>query len=356
MIEDCADDKYEETLESLYQKIYEGSQNIYVKSQAKHFKGIVRKVQNILESIDEPEFYCEESTNKLLSSNFHVNDVRNKLLNLQESDDFELAHDLKGEKEAEKELKNSSKKAATEEVILCPKCGKEECTCKVAKEADESIREAYILKLENICEDMNKVIDVHEEAKVNVIESLTKEIDDKVTLVPYLQTKDVNLNNIEFAYKVKLVCESLKNSLSSIHYKEQSDVLHKIVEMNIQSIEESMNAIKENPSFEYKSNILNKGKGYLNKVQQVIESFDCESNESLLEENSVFKTPEDVERIFNQVAEYCVIESTDKDLMELVMAEAIVEYTILETFNTLNLIKYTKDSVRQMARKNISGK
>ena len=38
------------------------------------------------------------------------------------------------------------------------------------------------------------------------------------------------------------------------------------------------------------------------------------------------------------------------------MAEAIVEYTILETFNTLNLVKYTKDSVRQMSRKNINTK
>jgi hypothetical protein len=38
------------------------------------------------------------------------------------------------------------------------------------------------------------------------------------------------------------------------------------------------------------------------------------------------------------------------------MAEAIVEYTILETFNTLNLVKYTKDSVRQMSRKNINAK
>ena len=36
------------------------------------------------------------------------------------------------------------------------------------------------------------------------------------------------------------------------------------------------------------------------------------------------------------------------------MAEAIVEYTILETMNTLRLVDYTKDSVRQMARKNIS--
>ena len=40
--------------------------------------------------------------------------------------------------------------------------------------------------------------------------------------------------------------------------------------------------------------------------------------------------------------------------METVLAEAIVEYTIMEAFNTLNLVKYTKENVRQMARKNIS--
>jgi hypothetical protein len=74
----------------------------------------------------------------------------------------------------------------------------------------------------------------------------------------------------------------------------------------------------------------------------------------IIESSSVFKSPEDVANIFEQVREYYVIESTDKELMELVMAETIVDYTILETFNTLNLIKFTKDSVRQMCRKNIS--
>jgi hypothetical protein len=75
-----------------------------------------------------------------------------------------------------------------------------------------------------------------------------------------------------------------------------------------------------------------------------------------IESASLFNTPEDVERIFNKVKEYYVLESVDVDLMELVMSEAIVEYTIMETMNTLNLIKYTKDDVRRMARKNISYK
>ncbi len=39
--------------------------------------------------------------------------------------------------------------------------------------------------------------------------------------------------------------------------------------------------------------------------------------------------------------------------MEIVMAEAITRYTILEAFNTINLINLDKDDVRKMARKNI---
>ena len=71
-------------------------------------------------------------------------------------------------------------------------------------------------------------------------------------------------------------------------------------------------------------------------------------------ETSVFNTPEDIEDAFEYVREYAVIESTNNDVMEVVMAEAIVEYTVLETLNTLNLVRYTRDSVRQMSRKNLN--
>jgi hypothetical protein len=39
--------------------------------------------------------------------------------------------------------------------------------------------------------------------------------------------------------------------------------------------------------------------------------------------------------------------------METVMAESIVEYTIIEAFNTLNLLKFDKESVRRMSRNNL---
>jgi hypothetical protein len=201
---------------------------------------------------------------------------------------------------------------------------------------------------------MNVIIDAHEIARANVVESLTYNVDDVETTVPYLQTKDVNLSNLEFAYKVKLVCESLRDSLRNVNYMQEAAVLDKAAELNINSINETLEVIKERSDMDYKSNILNAGKTYLGKVRNVLESNEFEDNAEILESDSTFNTPEDIENAFRQVREYYVIESVDSDLMELVMAEAIVEYTILETFNTLNLVKYDRNSVRQMARKNIS--
>ena len=431
---DIDDLEFEEILESLYNSLNENSQNILAKSQAKHYKSIIRKVQNELEYIEEKciiniqkharkisdkkldksiikwEQEIEQTRNKIKnekdpvclddyredlrtleaelkalkaekshrgkqlkiakeanpymkSTMENAESVKNRLLNLSETSDDASAPLSNSElKDAQSSMKDAASKAAkaTEEVILCPKCGKEECNCKVAKEADarisESVIETYINKLEDLCENMNNIVEIHEQSKSNVIESLTREINGETTLVPFLQTNDVNLNNLEFIYKTKFVCESLKNNALNLDYAEEAAVIYRAVNLNIESINETLEVIKENDDMKYKYDLLLKGKGYLEKVKAVIERHEYESNENIKQYASVFTTPEDVDKVFNQIKEYYVIESTNNDLMELVMAEAIVEYTILEAFNTLNLVKYTKDSVKQMSRKNISKK
>lgn len=363
-----SEEDFENAVESLYNLVEGYSKDIKSKSKAVHYKSMVRGIQNILENslveaVEEEVEEKEEIVKEQTESTFKLSakDVYAKFARITETD--ELTDDVKQlEKDAEKEIKKDTKKVS-EEVILCPKCGKEQCNCKVAKESDEltegmtfinKVKESYVLKLEDICESMNVIIDAHDIARANVVESLTYTVDDVETTVPYLQTKDVNLSNLEFAYKVKLVCESLRDSLRNVNYMQEAAVLDKAAELNINSINETLEVIKERSNMDYKSNILNAGKVYLGKVRNVLESNEFEDNDEILESDSTFNTPEDVENAFRQVREYYVIESVDTDLMELVMAEAIVEYTILETFNTLNLVKYDRNSVRQMARKNIS--
>ena len=214
--------------------------------------------------------------------------------------------------------------------------------------------ESFVEKLEDICESLNTIIDAHDVAYNNVLESMLFDINDTCTMVPYLQAKDCELSNLEFAYKTKLVCESLKAGLKSVKENNELSVIVKAIEMNISSINETLEAIKENTEMSYKVKTLQTGKKYLEKLQEVATKNTFEEKEIATESTSLFSTPEEVEKIFNSVKEYYVIESTNNDTMELVMAEAIVDYTILEAFNTLNLMKFDKDVVRQMARKNLS--
>lgn len=216
----------------------------------------------------------------------------------------------------------------------------------------KQVVESFITKLDDICESLTNAIEAHEIAYNNVLESLTYEIDNKSTLVPYLQTKDCNLTNLEFAYKTKLVCESLKDGLKHAANENEAMVIERAIELNITSINESLDAIKDIEKMNYKSTILESGKKYLTKLQYVINNNTFPNK--VTESTSVFNSIEDVDKIFNSVKEYAVIESTDGKLMEMVMSEAIVEYTIMEAFNTLKLTKYDKDTVRGISRRNIN--
>ena len=214
--------------------------------------------------------------------------------------------------------------------------------------------ESYLERLDKYYSEMNSILESHEMALNGVVESLKHEIDGKTTLVPYLQTKDVNLNNLELVYKTKFVCESLKDSLKNANDVNDMAVIERAVELNIQSLTESINIIKDNPEMNYKSHILKSGRKYLGRLQEVMNGVNLPYADPVTESTHVFNSADDVDRVFDMVREYYVIESTDNQLMETVMAEAIVEYTILEAFNTLRLMNFTKESVRQMARKNIS--
>lgn len=296
-------------------RLNESAKNVKSKKQARQLKNQVRLLQEALEGL------CET-----------------KAPSDPEKPDMSLVKPEKGAKKVE------------EEVILCPTCGKEKCSCKVAKESFEMELET----LDEYYTQMNKIIEAHEMSLNNVMESLRHEIDGKSTMVPYLQTKDVNLNNLELVYKTKFVCESLKDALKSAKDVNDMAVIERAVELNINSLTESINVIKENADMNYKSHILKSGRKYLGRLQEVINGVNLPYADPVTESTEVFNSADDVDRVFNMVREYYVIESTDSQLMETVMAEAIVEYTILEAFNTLRLMNFTRESVRQMARKNIS--
>ena len=446
----------EDVANEVYEKINESTQNIKTKKGARIFKQKIRNLQESVEMLQGIKPTPKKTTKKVEekpvkeSSKFMSAANMRALIEsrLVETKDIAANGDLSKE-----EMKEPKGKKVEEDLIVCPDCGKAECTCKAVKESDivieegavvnriakylddrmlkkiagrdfdkvridlvamikkcssveeieilrndftigvgqlerakakhpderekidrhitwlktdgkkmlndqmayikkQKVTESFMDKLDDICESLSNVIESHEIAYNNVLESLNFEINGNDVLVPFLQTKDVNLSNLEFAYKTKMVCESLRDGIKTAKYDNDVNVLNRAVELNINSIEETMDVIKDNEQMKYKSRILNAGKTYLNKVKSALESMNLEV--TVEESTSVFGSTEDVDKIFSSVREYYEIESTDSQLMEMVMAEAIVKYTIMEAFNTLNIIKYDKDKVRQIARKNIS--
>ena len=456
----------EDVTNEVYEKINESVQDIRTKKAAKIFKQKIRNLQESIETLQGIKPTPKKLTKKVEepvkeSRIMSAADMRALVESrLVETKDVTANGDLSKDEMKEPKGKKveegcGGKSKCKEDLIVCPDCGKAECTCKAVKESDDiteestmfvskvrnlfeekhlkkvagrdfdkvrvnltelvksadcnaancdlllneiptavnelerakakhpesreainkhikwvnteykkmledkkkylqkgKVVESFMDKLDDICESLANVIESHEVAYNNVLESLNFEVNGNDVLVPFLQTKDVNLSNLEFAYKTKMVCESLRDGIKTAKYDNDVNVLNRAVELNINSIEETMDVIKDNEQMKYKSKILNAGKTYLNKVKSVLESMNLEV--TVEESTSVFSSTEDVDKIFSSVREYYEIESTDSQLMEMVMAEAIVKYTIMETFNTLNIIKYDKDKVRQIARKNIS--
>lgn len=212
--------------------------------------------------------------------------------------------------------------------------------------------ESFLDKLDDYCSELNAIIEAHELAYGSALESLTYEINDNAVFVPFIQPNDCNLSNLEFAYKSKMVCESLKDALQESKNEHDFMIIEKAVQLNLQSINEAASHLENIENMNYKKSVLQLCEGYLNKVQNYIDN-NVAPNNPITESSSVFTDEEEVEKIFNAVKEYTLIESTNNKLMEVVMAESIVEYTILEAFNTLRLMKFEKDDVRRLSRKNL---
>lgn len=216
----------------------------------------------------------------------------------------------------------------------------------------KKVVESALNQLDDLCNDLDKYIDVHEMAYNSALESLYVDVKGNSILLPYMQPKDCGLTNIEFAYKTKLVCESLKEDLAHVKYEQDVDILLKAVQINLKAINESLSNISNNEKYDYKSKVLNMANRYIGKIEEVL--VNGKELPDRVSESNLFNSVEEIEKVYTESTDYFDIESTNNELMETVLAETIVEYTIMEAFNTLNLVKYTKENVRQMARKNIS--
>ena len=219
---------------------------------------------------------------------------------------------------------------------------------------EQVLIDRFVNQLDEICESIDLELDKHDEAKQIALESMYTTFHGDRVFAPIFKTNDVNSNNMEFAYKLKFVCEGLKGLTKDCQNDVELAQAERLISRNIDTIESLMESLEDNGCYQYKLNTLNTAKKYLEKLSShipalkdkyVMESLDYEYDEELITE-----AVELTDEVYENAMSEDVLYNTKNELMDVVMAEAITKYTIMETFNTLKLTNLNHDDIEKIVR------
>lgn len=219
---------------------------------------------------------------------------------------------------------------------------------------EQVLIDRFVNQLDEICESIDLELDKHDEAKQIALESMYTTFHGDRVFAPIFKTNDVNSNNMEFAYKLKFVCEGLKGLTKDCQNDVELAQAERLISRNINTIESLMESLEDSGCYQYKLNTLNTAKKYLEKLSShipalkdnyVMESLDYEYDEELITE-----AVELTDEVYENAMSEDVLYNTKNELMDVVMAEAITKYTIMETFNTLKLTNLNHDDIEKIVR------
>ena len=219
---------------------------------------------------------------------------------------------------------------------------------------EQILIDRFVNQLDEICESIDSELDKHDEAKQIALESMYTTFHGDRVFAPIFKTNDVNSNNMEFAYKLKFVCEGLKGLTKDCQNDVELAQAERLISRNINTIESLMESLEDSGCYQYKLNTLNTAKKYLEKLSShipalkdkyVMESLDYEYDEELITE-----AVELTDEVYENAMSEDVLYNTKNELMDVVMAEAITKYTIMETFNTLKLTNLNHDDIEKIVR------
>ena len=219
---------------------------------------------------------------------------------------------------------------------------------------EQVLIDRFVNQLDEMCESIDLELEKHDEAKQIALESMYTTFHGDRVFVPIFKTNDVNSNNMEFAYKLKFVCEGLKGLTKDCQNDVELAQAERLISRNINTIESLMESLEDNGCYQYKLNTLNTAKKYLEKLSShipalkdkyVMESLDYEYDEELITE-----AVELTDEVYENAMSEDVLYNTKNELMDVVMAEAITKYTIMETFNTLKLTNLNHDDIEKIVR------
>lgn len=211
--------------------------------------------------------------------------------------------------------------------------------------------ESFLDSLDDICDSIDKRLDSHDEAKQIALESMYTNFNGHNVFAPIFKANDVNSSNIEFAYKVKFLCEGLKGLTKDCENNIDLSQAERLIKRNADTIDTVMESLD---SSSYKYGILYNAKNYLekisNKIPEIKDAYLIESVDVDYDEDILTEAIEMTDELYDNAISDDIMYNTKNSQMDVVMAEAITKYTIMETFNTLRLTDLNNTDIEKIVR------
>lgn len=257
-----------------------------------------------------------------------------------------------------KKVKESTDVESEDDILEEAKCKtktKESAELDIDDQFD-SIEEAtteFINKLDDVCDDLNNVIDDHEEALIGAQQNLYINRDGNSILFPVIHQTDVNDDYLKFAYKTRSVCESIKTLLSNVDNELEAREVGALININLENINQVQEALTQLDGKDAQIKVLESARFFMNRVNERLEVAYEKLHDNEITSEMIYESTQAVENMYKSIERETLIESTNNTHMETVMAETIVNYTIMEAFNTLHLIRYDEKCVYNEMRNNV---
>ena len=211
--------------------------------------------------------------------------------------------------------------------------------------------ESFLDSLDDICDSIDKRLDSHDEAKQIALESMYTNFNGHNVFAPIFKANDVNSSNIEFAYKVKFLCEGLKGLTKDCENNIDLSQAERLIKRNEDTIDTVMESLD---SSSYKYGILYNAKTYLekisNRIPEIKDVYLIESTNVDYDEDILTEAIEMTDELYDNAISDDIMYNTKNSQMDVVMAEAITKFTIMETFNTLRLTDLNNTDIEKIVR------
>lgn len=232
----------------------------------------------------------------------------------------------------------------------------EACKKNSKSPAKKKVIESFIDDLDDITEDLDNIIDIHESALLEACKSMSKTSESgKSSKKLTLSKNDIHLPNVKFMYKVKEVKKGVGKLVKKSANTSSINKTKQIVKKNISNVNDMIFKLEKSKNKNKKIKALESFRESLNNILPAIEENVNQVMESIdtlgLDEIATEAFRNEMTEVIQFEQEEFIEESADSVDMDQILAQTIANYTLMEMCYTIKLANYKPIDIKNMSSK-----